>query len=156
MTKTLKNRAIKLLPILILFITTAANAKPQGILFGVEGMVNCWGCYQTSARIYLTYYTPQAGGINCWDYRDNYCQSTTASGIPWESVYGFSAACPIDWKFGTWVVIPDLNLAVICLDRGGAIKCNERGICNVDLLSDYYPGAGYEYDAILLVPYSGN
>lgn len=140
---------------IILITTAAADTKAEGITFGVEGMVNCWNCYQTTARIYLTYYTPQAGGINCWDYSNDYCNSTTASGIPWESVYGFSAACPIDWKFGTWVIIPEIGIAIICLDRGGAIRCNEQGVCNVDVLSDYIPQAGYEYDAILLIPGSG-
>ena len=54
--------------------------------------------------------------------------------IPTDTVYGIAAACPPEWKIGTWVVLPDNQGAYICLDRGDQVKCAENGVCAVDIL----------------------
>lgn len=79
--------------------------------------------------------------------------SPTSSLVPWESVWGFAAACPMEWPIGTWVDIPDVGM-FICLDRGDLIYCQaDMSLCEVDLLG---PGGaewdGKEFDVTLWVP----
>lgn len=115
------------------FIAAPVDVAP-GITLGLDGEISCWNCapFQPAingepVEIKLSYYTPWAGdGYSCWDWNEelNYCMSETATGLSWEAFYGFSAACPPDWPFGTWVAIEDVG-AFICMDRGWEIVCHE-------------------------------
>jgi 3D (Asp-Asp-Asp) domain-containing protein len=128
-----------------------------GMHFGLIGQLQCWNCAPFSQRIKLSSYNPmnydpEYPQMNCYDYHDGYCWSPTASGIPWKSAWGFGAACPPDWPYGTWVEIETVG-TFICLDRGNEIKCKD-GICNVDLLGPGGSWNGLEFDATLWVPLS--
>ncbi len=126
-----------------------------GKSFGWQGQIGCYDCTPFNQRIKVTHYNPQRGDINCWLWSDefNWCMSETFSGVPWESVWGFGAACPPEWPIGTWVEIPSIG-SFVCFDRGDMVLCDfEKGICQVDLLG---PGGaewdGKEFDAVLWVP----
>ena len=117
--------------------------------------VECWNCAPFTAKARLTHYNPMKGDINCWDWseEDQYCYSPTILGVPWKSVWGIAAACPMEWKLGTWVVLPDGQGAYICLDRGDQVICKDDGVCAVDILG---PGGaswdGQTVDVALWVP----
>lgn len=123
-----------------------------GLALGWAGQIQCYNCAPFSAKAHLTNYDPMSGPINCWDFQDGYCYSPMASGVHWKSFYGLGAACPIEWPYGTWVEIPEVGV-FICLDRGGAVVCNDQGVCNVDIMG---PGGaswnGQDYDVTLWVP----
>jgi len=100
--------------------------------------------------IRLTSYDPHKGDINCFDFDEdlNYCMSHTASLIPWESAWGWSAACPQEWPVGTWVIIPEVS-SFICLDHGGMVTCDkDKGYCSVDILGPFEGEwwNGYKFD----------
>ncbi len=126
-----------------------------GMPFGWPNQVQCYNCSPFSAKVRVTHYNPQKGDINCWLWSEdfNWCMSNTFSGIPWESVWGYGAACPFEWPIGTWVEIPNVG-AYVCFDRGDQVLCDSKtGICGVDLLG---PGGadwdGKQYDVTLWVP----
>lgn len=126
-----------------------------GIQFGWPGEVQCHNCSPFQAHIRLHHYNPNDGDINCFEWSDEfqYCMSPTSSFVPWESVWGIAAACPMEWPIGTWVDIPDVGM-FICLDRGDLIYCQpDMSLCEVDLLG---PGGaewdGKEFDVTLWVP----
>jgi len=126
-----------------------------GQLFGWPGEVQCYNCSPFTSHIQVHHYDPNLGDMNCflWDEDFDYCMSATASMIPWESVWGFAAACPREWSIGTWLDIPGVG-AFICFDRGDLIYCTDDGrLCTVDLLG---PGGaewdGKEFDITLWVP----
>lgn len=105
-----------------------------GLSFGLPGQIQCYNCAPFTQKVHLTNYDPMAGPINCYDYQDGYCWSPTASGIHWKALWGFGAACPPEWPYGTWVDIPGVG-AFVCFDRGGSIGCNvTTGVCAVDIL----------------------
>ncbi len=138
----------------VLPTVTPEPIRIGGDVFGWPGQVQCWDCNPFQARVRLTNYDPNAGPINCWDFDEelSYCMSDTASGIPWESVYGFSAACPIEWPYGTWVDVKDVG-QFICLDRGNLVVCDDQQLCAVDILGP--SGAwwnGKTFEATLWVP----
>ncbi len=122
----------------------APSVRPQPALnpstaigpLGWAGQVQCWNCAPFIATARVTHYDPMLGDINCWDWgeKESYCYSPTFIGVHWKSVYGIAAACPPEWKIGTWVVLPNEQGAYICLDRGDQVKCDENGICAVDIL----------------------
>jgi len=104
---------------------------------GWPGRVECWNCAPFQAQARLTHYDPMLGDINCWDWSEEqtYCYSPVFIGVHWKAVWGIAAACPPEWKIGTWVVLPDAQGAYICLDRGDQVLCNpESGVCAVDIL----------------------
>lgn len=103
---------------------------------GWAGQVQCWNCAPFTATARVTHYDPMLGDINCWDWSEaeQYCYSPTYTGIHWKAVYGIAAACPPEWKIGTWVVLPNDQGAYICLDRGDQVLCSEDGTCAVDIL----------------------
>ena len=103
----------------------------------------------TTVRI--THYWPPNGGINCYDYRDGWCQSPTASGIPWEAVIGYGAACPPEWPLGSVVRFPT-GESFTCFDRGGEIKCLNDGTCRLDILSPWFPD-GVRENVAVYFPY---
>lgn len=137
-------------------LTPTAIVAAGGLTFGWPGEIQCWNCSPFNAHIRLTHYNPQKGEINCWDWSDefDYCMSPTFIGVPWEAVWGFGAACPVEWPIGTWIDIEGVG-AFICFDRGDQVTCDhETGICAVDLLG---PGGaewdGQEFeDVVLWVP----
>lgn len=120
---------------------------------GLTSQVRCYDCVPSTVRVKLSNYEPLTGPDSCWDYEESngYCYSPTFPGVVWQGVWGLTAACPFEWRLGTWVEIPGV-LTVICMDRGGRINC-EDGICRVDVLG---PGGAYwnqqEYDAIIWAP----
>lgn len=129
-----------------------------GVSFGIAGEMQCKNCRQLKPTlpVRLTNYDPHKGDINCFDFDEdlNYCMSHTASLIPWESVWGLSAACPQEWPIGTWVVIPEVS-SFICMDRGGMVTCDdELGYCSVDILgpfeSEWWNGYRFDVDKVLL------
>ncbi len=151
--------------------STAVTPIPvaPGITFGLAGEIQCFNCAPMSAKVRLSHYVPNEGPLNCFDFeeKNSYCYSPTSSMIPWKSVWGFGAACPGEWKFGTWVNIPNVG-AFICLDHGDSIVCDTETItvlapdggtqqrddyiCNVDILG---PGGSWDkqlFDATLWVP----
>lgn len=124
----------------------------KNIVLGLTGAVECWNCAPFSpswggkvVKVKLSNYLPWAGGINCWEWDKDleYCMSETSSGNDWEPYYGLSAACPQEWKHGTWVAIDGVG-AFICLDWGSAIVCHDgdeaelaagtEPHCHVDIL----------------------
>jgi hypothetical protein len=122
---------------------------------GLSGGVECWNCAPFRARIRVTNYDPMLGDINCWDYdnEQKYCYSPMQPGIHWKSFYGLAAACPMEYKLGTWVTIPEVG-TFICMDRGNLVICDDNtGICNIDILG---PGGlwwnGKIFDVTLWVP----
>lgn len=136
-------------------MTPTAVVGYGGKAFGWTGQIACYDCTPFNQRVRLTHYNPLKGDINCWEWSEDFqwCMSETASGVPWESAWGFGAACPIEWPFGTWVEIPGVG-SFVCLDRGDMVVCNhETGICAVDLLG---PGGqdwdGSIVDVMLWVP----
>jgi hypothetical protein len=127
----------------------------KGIILGWTGEVQCWNCAPFSAHVKLSNYNPPEGPNNCWDYdmATHYCYSPTLIGVPWKSVWGFGAACPPEWRVGTWIQIDGVG-TFICFDRGSAIVCDAHTkTCNVDILG---PGGAkwnqQEYDVTLWVP----
>lgn len=130
---------------------TSAKAA-GGLQFGLPGQIQCYNCAPFSVKVHLTNYDPMAGEINCYDYHDGYCWSPTASGIHWKAVWGFSAACPPQWPYGTWVDIPTVG-AFVCLDRGGAVLYNPAtGAYAVDILGPPGPWVLGTFDATIWVP----
>lgn len=126
-----------------------------GSVFGWAGEVQCHNCSPFTAKVRVTHYNPTKGKINCWKWSKEfeYCMSNTFSGIPWESTWGFGAACPFEWPIGTWLDIPGVG-SYICFDRGDMVTCDQQtGICAVDLLG---PGGaawdGKQFDVTLWVP----
>ena len=137
------------------YMTPTAVVGAGNKSFGWQGQIGCYDCTPFNQRIKLTHYNPQKGDINCWKWDEEFqwCMSETFSGIPWESVWGFGAACPPEWPIGTWVEIPTVG-SFVCFDRGDMVLCDfEKGLCQVDLLG---PGGaewdGKEFDAVLWVP----
>lgn len=137
------------------YLTPTAVVGAGGKTFGWQGEIGCFDCTPFNVRIRLTHYNPQLGDLNCWLWSDefNWCMSETYSGIPWESVWGFGAACPSEWMIGTWVEVPGVG-SFVCFDHGDMVKCDyETGVCAVDLLG---PGGadwdGKQVDAVLWVP----
>lgn len=141
---------------------TPAPVRPQaainpstaiGIL-GLPNAVECWNCAPFTAVAHISHYNPPAGGPNCYDFDldNSYCYSPTFIGVHWKAVWGLGAACPVEWKIGTWVVIPDVG-AFICLDRGGGIICDpDTKVCNVDILGPSGPWDGKTLTVSLWVP----
>lgn len=119
---------------------------------GLSGQVQCYNCAPFQAKALLTHYDPTQGKINCWDWSESekYCYSPTIWGVHWKSLWGFTAACPIEWKLGTWVAIPNLG-AVICADRGNEVLCRAE-ICQVDILGPTGPWDGQTLTVTLWVP----
>lgn len=123
------------------------------VVFGWPGEIRCYNCAPFTVKVFLHHYNPMEGDFNCftWSEEFQYCMSPTSSWFPWESVWGFGAACPIEWPHGTWVIIPEVG-AFICFDHGDLIYCQD-GTCNVDLLG---PGGqawdGKEFEATIWVP----
>lgn len=113
----------------------SANADTAVGSLGL-GSVECWNCAPFKVKVKLSHYDPMSGEINCWDYdkERKYCYSPTKPGIHWKGLWGFGAACPFEWPYGTWVSVPQVG-NFICFDRGGEIKCAD-GICNVDILTN--------------------
>lgn len=116
-------------------MTPALNPITAVGQLGLTAQVQCWNCVPFSVKVKLSHYDPTLGEDNCWDYDENvnYCYSPTQPGIHWKGVWGFAAACPVEWPFGTWVVVEDVG-SFVCLDRGGRIVC-ENGLCRVDVLT---------------------
>lgn len=120
----------------------------------------CLQCTVLVAKVKLSHYNPGNFNatypqLNCWNYSEThkYCLSPVWIGVPWESVWGFGAACPAEWAVGTWVAVPGVG-QFICLDHGGDITCKD-GICNVDIMGPGgYAWDGKTFDANLLVPQS--
>ena len=136
-------------------LTPAANPITAVGSLGWDGQVQCFNCAPFAATVRLTHYDPMTGPESCWDYDKDkgYCYSPTKPGIAWKGIWGIGAACPFEWPYGTWVVIPTAG-AYICLDRGGSITCDpETKICAVDILG---PGGaawdGQIFEATLWVP----
>ncbi|MDP6769076.1 MAG: hypothetical protein QF704_00085 [Anaerolineales bacterium] len=101
----------------------------------------------TQVQVRVSNYYPPAGGANCSDFRDNYCQSRMASGARWEDYLWRqpgAAACISDWEFGTTFTLPD-GSQWICLDRGGSINAI-TGPPWVDLLEQH---PRYDYGSVV-------
>ncbi len=116
--------------------TPTGIVSASGQTFGLPGEVQCWNCTPFSVVVSVTNYDPMEGPINCFDYDEekDYCYSPTSSLIHWKAVWGFGAACPMEWPIGTWVEIPNVGY-FICFDRGGSIQCDpDTKVCAVDLL----------------------
>lgn len=121
----------------------------------------CFECTVLPAKVKLSHYNPNLYDqmrpqLNCWDYSEEHrwCLSPVWIGVPWESGFGFFAACPDTWAIGTWVRIPDVG-SYLCMDHGYDVKCDDKGICNVDVLrsgSSWWDGK--MFDASLMVPRS--
>jgi hypothetical protein len=127
----------------------------EGITLGWTGQVQCYNCTPFSAKAKLSNYNPNEGPNNCWDYdiKVHYCFSPTKMDVPWKAIWGFGAACPKEWPYGTWVEVPGVG-TFICFDRGGSIVCDPHTkICNLDILGP--GGADWQqqvYDVTLWVP----
>lgn len=136
-------------------VTRTPVQAAGGMVFGWPGEIQCHNCSPFSAHVILHHYDPTQGDFNCFEWSEEfqYCMSPTSSWIPWESVWGFGAACPQEWPFGTWVDIPGVG-AFVCFDHGDLIYCEpDMSTCTVDLLG---PGGeawdGQEFDVTLWVP----
>lgn len=98
----------------------------------------CFDCEGYSVEIRYTHYWPNDGGTNCWIYNEltGWCESETASEIPWESAVNWGAACPYDWGVGTWIEVPYWG-TVMCVDRGDmvCVQTQDGWLCEVDILA---------------------
>jgi len=121
----------------IVNMTQAFSPPPVAVMMPIQSAHN-----QTRVTAHVTHYWPNWDefwpgdtGPNCliFDWSKRWCISPTASGIPWEAVTGFGAACPFDWPLGSVVVIYGLG-AFVCLDRGSMV-CTPDGVCDVDILT---------------------
>jgi hypothetical protein len=136
-------------------VSTQPVPVVAGMTFGWTGHIECWNCAPFSAHAKLSNYNPMEGPNNCWDYdmHMHYCYSPTKMDVPWKAIWGFGAACPPEWPYGTWVEIPEVG-TFICFDRGSSIKCDPKTkTCNVDILGP--GGASWnqkEFDVTLWVP----
>lgn len=66
-----------------------------------------------------------------------------ASGEPWQDWVEAAIACPLEWEFGTRVVVAGEEWE--CMDRGGAIQIVD-GIAWIDMLT---PNPRYAYGTIV-------
>jgi len=139
--------------------TPTITPTPMGEIpaLGLSGEVRCWNCAPFQVRVHLTNYDPMSGDINCFDFDEEkqYCYSPTSSLIHWKSLWGFGAACPMEWPLGTWVQIEGIG-AFLCMDRGDLVYCQGptgNPLCNVDIMG---PGGhwwnGGDFIATLWVP----
>jgi hypothetical protein len=161
-TRTKPAHTPTITPTMITMVTVTGTPQPfptqisisGGLKFGLTGEVQCWNCAPFAAKVHLSNYDPMAGPINCWDYDKDkqYCYSPTKLGIAWKAVWGFGAACPKEWKMGTWIQIPNVG-TFICFDRGSSIVCDPQSmVCNVDILGPSGPWNGSDVDVTLWVP----
>lgn len=98
-----------------------------------------------SIKVRYSHYWPAAGGVNCSRFVGGKCISKMASGKAWTAYIDEAVACPVEWAFGT-VLLLDGKLYT-CLDRGGMIKYVD-GIPWIDVLTE--KGA-YPYGEIVTV-----
>lgn len=94
-------------------------------------------------QVRLSHYKPWLGGVNCSRFVAGQCVSRMASGEPWQDWLNRGAACPIEWAFGTVIVLQPGGETFVCLDRGGAIVTGADGIAWVDLLLAGQPPMPY-------------
>lgn len=97
--------------------------------------------FTRDVRLALSGYNPDLGGVNC-----NHDCTTMASGDKvneWRLGKGgvYAAACPPEWAFGTQFEL--MGQVYECRDRGGWIKCYDRG----DFDPAYTELYGYDYYA---------
>jgi hypothetical protein len=79
--------------------------------------------------ISFSFYWPAWGGVN------GSPTGRVASGDPWQQWVQRGAACPIDWPFGTEVILDGTTYT--CIDRGAFIGYDSRtGAPIVDFLTD--------------------
>lgn len=85
--------------------------------------------------IRLARYWPDEGPDWCltWDEESERCVSPLTSGDDFRTLDGQALACDPEW-LGHTLVIPDLDLALPCLDIGISFQC-EGGPCDVGLLA---------------------
>lgn len=145
-------RGMIFLAALLTALVVVHPADADRVPFGITQ--ECWNCTPFTAKVKLSHYEPMRGDVNCWQFEDGYCKSYTFSGVPWESAWGFGAACPVEYPIGTWVMVEGVG-SFVCLDRGGSVVCDkETGICNVDILG---PGGWWDqgiFEVTLWVPRS--
>lgn len=88
----------------------------------------------------ITHYYPPYGGLNCFNFVDDYCISPMYSGKRWEDWMGRAMACPERFPIGSIIGVDPYGggtyLWFPCLDRGGMIICNDDGLCVFDVLTD--------------------
>ena len=86
----------------------------------------------------ISHYWPAWGGPNCARFVGGECLSRMASGKKWQDFIDRAAACPSEYPFGTRFTLPD-GSEWVCLDRGGAIVTDHRGVIWLDLLTKKSP-----------------
>lgn len=91
----------------------------------------------------VSHYWPPLGPPNCGEFTNQVCVSRMASGEPWEDWVDKAIACPLEWEFGTRLVIAGRDW--VCMDHGGAIVIQDS-IAWVDMLT---PEALYAYGTVV-------
>ena len=78
--------------------------------------------------IAFSFYWPAWGGVNGNPH------GNVASGAPWQEWSYRGAACPVDWPFGTRIVLDGVTWT--CVDRGSAIGYTRDGRPLIDFMTD--------------------
>jgi hypothetical protein len=78
--------------------------------------------------ISFSWYWPALGGVNGNPH------GRVARGDPWSVWAERGAACPVDWPFGTQVVLDDV--VYTCVDRGAFVGYTRDGRPIVDFLTE--------------------
>lgn len=105
--------------------------------------------------ISLSTYWPDDGPDWCliWDETNEQCVSPLTSGDDFRAFEGRALACDPAW-LGQTLVIPELDLALPCLDTGISFRC-VGGPCTVGLLTSHDRDYAYIAEG-LLVPHTEN
>jgi hypothetical protein len=98
----------------------------------------------------VSHYWPAYGGTNCSRFVNGECISRMASGERWQDWIGRAAACPIEWEFGTQIILPGGEF-FSCQDRGSAIRY-VGGITWIDLLVKEPPVAFGTLLEVTIIP----
>ncbi len=133
------NRAAWFVPVFFLLLLGLGNTIPPSEPPSPTPVapVRSMSPFASDVRVTVTHYWPPNGGPNCYLQGLDWCMSPTASGLPWEVAVGLggqAAACPPEWPMFSLVVLEPGQRTLICLDRGGAVRCTDR-VCGIDVLT---------------------
>jgi 3D (Asp-Asp-Asp) domain-containing protein len=120
---------------------------PTATIFG-GGYVNPH--HQFYATGLYSLYWPPLGGQNCWN---GDCEHVS-TGYSYRDYVNFGCACPANIPLGSDIYIQQLDLHLLCVDRGGAVSVTADGFIWIDQLTESSPLArGTKIDLIITYPY---